>query len=648
MRFIEDGPDIPDELLFAQDEGNVVFFCGAGVSMAHAKLASFADLAEKVIDDLGATEESKAKKLFSKFTELNQDPHTRGVMSADHIFSGLIRSFDRDDVNCSVARSLLPKGEPDLTAHKIILKLARSQGGQTRLVTTNFDLLFEACDKKLQSRTRSNLPHIQYADNDWGIVHLHGRVKSNYSGPDRDGFVLSSSEFGNAYLAQGWARSFVKDVLGKFVAVFIGYSADDPPVRYLLEGLQQSDGANHSIYAFQSADGEAVAQWDEKGVTPIVYNLDREGKHEPLWSSLDAWSIRTKKPSAWKNKLLVMARKGPSKLQAHERGMVAHLIKSQSGARAFEQKSPQLPSEWLCVFDPAIRLQQVQERDYLYSQDDEIINPYQLYGIDSDPPPSDRNEAFSQEVKSEAWDAFALNQEDYENLNKAHLPAIRNFRSSDPATLPPRLNYLASWVAKVSDQRIAAWWAGRQSAMHPDLLRYVNTQLTRNTEKDISKPILEAWNMIFELSNFYGREEHREYDLKFRIKSLGWNNYFVREYAKTSAPFLKRGILYSRSIPRNNRKKLSKYSLIRLDVEYPKGVYDISVPDEYLPQIVDAMRINLERAVEMEQDFSGWLRDICAIEPDDETDGNDNSRAYDLSGYVLHFANLFRRFQKLL
>lgn len=59
MRFIENGPDIPDELLFAQDEGNVVFFCGAGVSRAHANLPDFSRLAQQVIDDLGATEESK-------------------------------------------------------------------------------------------------------------------------------------------------------------------------------------------------------------------------------------------------------------------------------------------------------------------------------------------------------------------------------------------------------------------------------------------------------------------------------------------------------------------------------------------------------------------------------------------------------------
>ncbi len=49
MRFFENGPSIPDELLIARDEGRVVFFCGAGVSKARAKLLDFFRLVEKVI-----------------------------------------------------------------------------------------------------------------------------------------------------------------------------------------------------------------------------------------------------------------------------------------------------------------------------------------------------------------------------------------------------------------------------------------------------------------------------------------------------------------------------------------------------------------------------------------------------------------------
>ena len=45
MRFIEHGPDIPDELLLALDEERkVMFFCGAGVSQAGAELPGFLEL----------------------------------------------------------------------------------------------------------------------------------------------------------------------------------------------------------------------------------------------------------------------------------------------------------------------------------------------------------------------------------------------------------------------------------------------------------------------------------------------------------------------------------------------------------------------------------------------------------------------------
>ena len=32
MQFIVDGPDIPDEFIFAHQEGKIVFFCGAEIS----------------------------------------------------------------------------------------------------------------------------------------------------------------------------------------------------------------------------------------------------------------------------------------------------------------------------------------------------------------------------------------------------------------------------------------------------------------------------------------------------------------------------------------------------------------------------------------------------------------------------------------
>ena len=39
MRFLADGPALPDDLLTAPDQGQVIFFCGAWVSKAKANLS---------------------------------------------------------------------------------------------------------------------------------------------------------------------------------------------------------------------------------------------------------------------------------------------------------------------------------------------------------------------------------------------------------------------------------------------------------------------------------------------------------------------------------------------------------------------------------------------------------------------------------
>jgi len=53
MRFLEGGLDIPDELLHRRDAGQVVFFCGAGVSKQAAGLLNFAELLDNVSTALG-------------------------------------------------------------------------------------------------------------------------------------------------------------------------------------------------------------------------------------------------------------------------------------------------------------------------------------------------------------------------------------------------------------------------------------------------------------------------------------------------------------------------------------------------------------------------------------------------------------------
>ena len=54
MQFVTNGPDIPEGLLQAHEEGRVVFFCGAGISYP-AGLPSFEGLARALYENLGVT-----------------------------------------------------------------------------------------------------------------------------------------------------------------------------------------------------------------------------------------------------------------------------------------------------------------------------------------------------------------------------------------------------------------------------------------------------------------------------------------------------------------------------------------------------------------------------------------------------------------
>jgi len=237
MRFLKDSPSIPDALLIARDEGRVVFFCGAGVSRARAGLSDFFGLAEDVIHKLGVPTDNPACKILHEAREIDKRTGVSGLISADRIFGLLERDFLVRDIEAAVAGALRPAENVDLSAHKILLDLATTPQGKVQLVTTNFDRLFENCSNTLKIWQPPRLPDPSRHGEMNGVIHLHGYATKDYTGAEVDGFILSSSEFGRAYLSDGWATQFFREIIDRYVVVFVGYTADDPPVRYLLEAL---------------------------------------------------------------------------------------------------------------------------------------------------------------------------------------------------------------------------------------------------------------------------------------------------------------------------------------------------------------------------------------------------------------------------
>ena len=63
--FVTDGPNIPEHLLQAHEDGRVVFFCGAGISMP-AGLPLFQGLVDSIYARLGATKTPVENEAYEK------------------------------------------------------------------------------------------------------------------------------------------------------------------------------------------------------------------------------------------------------------------------------------------------------------------------------------------------------------------------------------------------------------------------------------------------------------------------------------------------------------------------------------------------------------------------------------------------------
>jgi len=126
-----------------------------------------------------------------------------------------------------------------MDTHNALLTLSRNRRGQYRIITTNFDRVFEyAIAKSGLALLKSQAPRLPVPKNRWdGLVYLHGLLPETPTLADLDCLVLSSGDFGLAYLAERWAARFVSELFRNFIVCFVGYSINDPVLRYMMDAL---------------------------------------------------------------------------------------------------------------------------------------------------------------------------------------------------------------------------------------------------------------------------------------------------------------------------------------------------------------------------------------------------------------------------
>lgn len=356
MQFITNGPDIPDLLLQSHEDGNVVFFCGAGISYP-AGLPGFKGLVDGIFEKVGTS-----------YTDIEQ--RTYDKQQYDTTLDLLERRVPgkKSAVRQALFEVLKPntRKKGALDTHKSLLKLSKNKHGVTRLITTNFDRLFESASKSLKVKSKVfTAPLVPIAKRSkWdGIVYLHGMLPKVLDDIELQKLVITSGDFGLAYLTERWASRFVSTLLKEYTVCFIGYSIDDPVMRYMMDALAADRELGEdapTAYAFGSCapgeDKEAYLQWEAKGVEPILYQVPKgSNDHSQLHDTLKNWAeIYQKGITGKENVVNTHALAHPSRSTAQDNfiGRMLWALTDKSGlpAKQFAELEPAPPLGWLDVF----------------------------------------------------------------------------------------------------------------------------------------------------------------------------------------------------------------------------------------------------------------------------------------------------------
>jgi len=356
MQFVNDGPDVPDALLQAHEEGKVVFFCGAGIAYP-AGLPGFQGLVDRIYDHLGAVR-----------SPIEDAAYQRGQFDATLDILERRYPGHRVAVRKALAEGLSPKlsakGATD--THAALLQLARSRKGALRLVTTNFDRIFEHVVK------RDKLVHTSYAapllpipkSSRWnGIAYLHGLLPAKSDESSLHRLVVTSGDFGLAYLTERWAARFVSELFRNYIVCFVGYSINDPILRYMMDALAADKMLGEitpQAYAFGDCEpGQEnikINEWEAKGVVPILYQVPAGTfNHSALHRTLKAWAETYRDGVLGKERIVLdyaLAHPSASTQQDDFVGRMLWALSHATGtpAKVFAEYNPAPSLDWLEIF----------------------------------------------------------------------------------------------------------------------------------------------------------------------------------------------------------------------------------------------------------------------------------------------------------
>jgi len=346
-RFSPKGPVVPDSLVQDLEDDRVVVFCGAGISMG-AGLPSFTGLVSHCYNELGVPLPPNKSEEW---------------LWPDRMLGSLEARCSQAEVRRTIVDRL--SAEPkDLELHAAILKLARLRRVDgLRLVTTNFDTIFERAQESFVfGQDLHSGPILPIPRNDriasWrSIAYLHGRIAP--APASNDHLVITSADFGRAYLTEGWAARFVARLFADFTVLFIGYSLNDPVLRYMTDAFAAEEdskitsgrGPAYIFVPYKGSNAPDPEAWRHRHLEPIFYN--QAYHHRRLKQTIVAWAEARQDFLSSSGAIVDrLARSTPQSLDPSDTENLLWAIMGRPndaghGARVFAGIQPPPPIDWL-------------------------------------------------------------------------------------------------------------------------------------------------------------------------------------------------------------------------------------------------------------------------------------------------------------
>ncbi len=276
------GINYPNQIIEAIRNNKLVVFAGAGVSMGRpTNLPNFEDLAIKIAE--GTEFERSNKNKESEPCEV-----FLGTMNANGI-----------DVNEAAAQILSEACLEHNDEHEAIVNLFCDYD-HIKIVTTNYDKMFEQVLEKKEHKIQVyDAPALPLGDDISGIVHIHGSIdNSKY-------MVVTDEDFGKAYLTEGYASRFLKQLFESYTVLFVGYSYNDTIVNYLTRAMSREQAQHRYILTY-----EKNAKWNNLSIEPILY---RKGSFVKMTNSIKKLGDRARRSlMEWRGYLIEIADMPPS------------------------------------------------------------------------------------------------------------------------------------------------------------------------------------------------------------------------------------------------------------------------------------------------------------------------------------------------